>query len=733
MSSNSMPRPVRFETWRLATIYIAVFLVFTGLLFRLINLQVVQNADWTTRAVDNYTNDVSVPAPRGIIYDRNGNILARNLASYNVVITPAGLPDDESDIQRIYRELSALIEVPVGGPVTDESLEEAKLFAACVPGPGISQLVALQDTLAPYSAVKIKCNVSTEVARIVEENSVDWPGVTVDIEPIRDYPTGSLTSALVGFLGPIPASLEEEYRAQGFIPNRDKIGYAGVEDSLQDILAGRNGLRVVQIDVAGQELRNLEPPIPTVPGNNVYLTIDTRLQAAAEASLIQEVNFWNTYFGKVRISSGVVIAMNPKTGEILAMVSYPTYENNRFARLIPSYYFEQLNQDPRKPLLNNAISAEFPPGSVFKLSTATGAFNENIVDLNTIVDAPGQLLLCEKFNPNDVCTDSNTRPFVDHIFEKKPEGFGPIDFLRCIAYSSNVCFYKLGGEYGDEIEQGLGIDRLRQYARALGYDELSGIELKGEQDGLIPDPQWKRINTGENWSTGDTYIASVGQGYVLATPLQILMSGATIANSGKLMQPTIVREITDGDGNPVEAWFNPDPEIFNVTDFQTEGSYQISPFTPNLKWDVTVTPIIEGYSCENGFCSLNEDELKTIRPESIAAVRAGTRLAVTDPLFGTLYDVFNDFPIAVAGKTGTAEYCDDVARAADRCNFGAWPTHSWTLAYAPFEDPEIIVVAFAYNGGEGASVAAPIVSRVIQAYFELKAIDIAQGSPVTEP
>lgn len=335
------------------------------------------------------------------------------------------------------------------------NLEEAKLFAACMPLPGISQLVALQDTLAPYSAVKIKCNVSTEVARIVEENSVDWPGVTVDIEPICDYPTGSLTSALVGFLGPIPASLEEEYRAQGFIPNRDKIGYAGVEDSLQDILAGRNGLRVVQIDVAGQELRNLEPPIPTVPGNNVYLTIDTRLQAAAEASLIQEVNFWNTYFGKVRISSGVVIAMNPKTGEILAMVSYPTYENNRFARLIPSYYFEQLNQDPRKPLLNNAISAEFPPGSVFKLSTATGAFNENIVDLNTIVDAPGQLLLCEKFNPNDVCTDSNTRPFVDHIFEKKPEGFGLIDFLCCIAYSSNVCFYKLGGGYGDEIEQAI--------------------------------------------------------------------------------------------------------------------------------------------------------------------------------------------------------------------------------------------------------------------------------------
>ncbi len=730
MSSGSMPRPVRFETWRLATIYIVVVLAFTALLLRLVNLQVIEGSAWTASAVDNYTNEVSVPAPRGIIYDRNGYILARNLASYNVVITPAGLPDDDSDIQRIYRELSELIDVPVGGPVTDESLAEAKLFAACVPGPGIGQLVALQDTLAPYSPVKIKCNVPEDIARMVEENSIDWPGVTVEIDPIRDYPTGSLTSSLVGFLGPIPASLEEELKAQGFIPNRDKIGYSGVEASLQDILAGRNGLRVVQIDVAGQELRNLEPPIPTLPGNNVYLTIDTRLQAVAEASLIQEINFWNTYFGKIRISSGVVIAMNPKTGEILAMVSYPSYENNRFARIIPAYYYEQLSQDPRHPLLNNAISAEFPPGSVFKLSTATGAFNEGIVDMNTIVDAPGQLELCEKFNPNDVCTDLNTRPFVDHIFEKKPEGFGQISFLQCIAYSSNVCFYKLGGGFEKEIKQGgLGIERLREYARALGYDQASGIELLGESTGLIPSPQWKRINTGENWSTGDTYIASVGQGYVLATPLQILMSGATIANNGKLMQPTIVRDVTDGDGKAVETWFN--PQDFAVTTFQTPGSYQISPFTPNLKWDVTVTPLVKGYSCDGGYCSLNENDLKVIQPESVAAVRAGTRMAVTDPLFGTLHDVFNEFPIAVAGKTGTAEYCDDVARAANQCDFGKWPTHSWTLSYAPFEDPEIIVVAFAYHGGEGASVAAPIVERVIKAYFELKAIDIAQGIPAS--
>lgn len=730
MSTGSDSRSLRFETWRLFTIYILVAIVLGAFLLRLINLQVFQGSDWFARAVDNYTNEVSVPAPRGIIYDRNGFILARNVASYNIVITPANLPADESDIQRIYREVSSLVDVPVGGPVTDESLEEAKLYGPCVEGPAIAQMVALQDTLAPYSPVKIKCNVSEEIARIVEEKSVDWPGVEVEIEPVRDYPTGSLTSHLVGFLGPIPASQEEEYRAQGFIPNRDKVGYSGVEDSLQDILAGRNGLRVVQVDVAGQEIRNLEPPIAPKPGYNVYLTIDTRLQAAAEATMEEEIRFWNTYFGQVRISSGVIIAMNPKTGEILAMVSYPGYENNRLSRIIPAYYYEQLSQDPRKPLLNNAISAEYPPGSTFKLSTATGAINEGVVDLDDIILAPGQLLLCERFNPNDVCTDANTRPFVDHIFDQRPEGFGPIQFLQCIAFSSNVCFYKLGGGFEDEIPQGLGIERLGQYARALGYGETSGIELKGEQNGLIPDPQWKRINTGENWSTGDTYIASVGQGYVLGTPLQVLMSGSVIANNGKLMQPTVVRQVTDGDGNVIPVWFN--PEDFTVTEFETPGSYQISPFTPNTKWDTTVTPMIKEYSCDGPYCALTED-LKIIEPESIQAVRAGTRLAVTDPAFGTLHDLFADFPIAVAGKTGTAEYCDDVARAANRCQFGAWPTHSWTLAYAPYEDPEIIVLAFAYNGGEGASVAGPMVARMIEAYFEIKALDIAQGNALPSP
>jgi len=718
-------------SWRFRVVYIVIAVALGALVLRLTRLQILERDDYLAQAVENYTANITLPAPRGIIYDRNGFVLARNIASYNVVVTPANLPDDEADIQKIYRELSALIEVDTGFPLTDESIEAAKFFGACVEGPGIAQMVALGDSLAPYTPVKVKCSVSEEIARVVRERAMDWPGVGVEVEPLRDYPTGSLTANVVGFLGPIPAELEDFYRARRFVPGRDKVGYAGVELSLDDLLSGVNGLRVIQEDVAGKELRNLEPPINPSPGYNVALTIDTRLQAAAEATLINEIKGWNSYLGSERISSGVVIAMNPKTGEILAMVTFPTYENNRMARFIPGYYYQQLSQDPRRPLLNNAISSEYPPGSVFKLSTATGALNEGVVTLDKIIEAPGQLVLTEKFSPND---PGRERPFVDWVYNQNnvinEEGFGQIDFLHCIAFSSNVCFYKLGGGFGDEILQGLGVERLREYARALGYDQPSGIQLPGEQEGLIPTPRWKRINKGENWSTGDTYIASVGQGYVLATPLQVLMSGATLANDGKMMQPTIVREIVDSDGNVVEKWY--DPQTGEITDAQSSPtSYQISPFLPTMKWDIVADPLIRVYNCEGPYCT-ETDDFKTVDPFVVQSVQQGMRLAVIENQGGirrgTLNRVFGDpnkFPIAVAGKTGTAEYCDDVALQNHLCAFGRWPTHSWTLAYAPYEDPEIVIMAFLYNGGEGASVAAPVVGLVMQAYFELKAIDLA--------
>jgi penicillin-binding protein 2 len=690
--SETASQTNNIERWRIFIFVIVCGLILGGYVFQLFNLQVIQAPGWLAQADDNRTKTFNLPAPRGIIYDRNGVILARNIASYNIVITYADLPDDPGAVQQIFRNLSALI----GVPVNLGEISETNPYVPCVSEHGIAQIVQYGESSTPFQPVKIKCDVDEQIARTVQQKSVDWPGVGIEVQPIRDYPTSSLTASIIGFLGPIPAAEETAYREKGFQPDRDKVGYAGLELQFQDLLAGQNGSSTVEVDVAGKQIRGLKPPTQPVPGQSLRLTIDTRLQEAMTAILVREINFWNVWLQSIRSTSGVVIAMNPKTGEVIGMVSYPSYENNRMARFIPAYYYNQLTQDLTNPILNHAVGDVLPAGSVFKLSTAVGALNEGVVTPEQVISTPPKITITEKYYAND---PGREREFIDW----NKAGFGHLDFLGGIANSSNVYFYKLGGGYKDEVPQGLGICRLGTYARALGYGDYPGIELPEEEKGLIPDPQWKRITHGESWSTGDTYISSVGQGYVLATPLQVLMSAATIANDGKLMKPTLINEVLDNEGNVVQS------------------------FSPLVKWDITKDPVIqEYYDTTIRGCEPIEGKTKTVQTWVVKKVQEGMRRVVT---VGTLRKEFQNVTIAAAGKTGTAEYCDQFANAKNLCDPGNWPSHAWTVAYAPYEDPEIAVVAFVYNGGEGASVAAPIVRQVIQAYFELKAIDTAAGTP----
>ena len=681
------------QLWRIMSFGIAVVAVFLIYLGRLFFLQIVEQDEWFAQAEENRISEINLPTQRGIIFDRNDYILAKNIASFNVVIIPADLPDDSGAVQEIFRQLSVLVNVPINLG----SLEDP--YVPCRSEHGIAQIVEYGDTSAPYDPVRIECNIDRNTAMIIKEKAVDLPGVDIEIESVRDYPTGSLTADIIGFLGPISEAEEEYYLQRNFVPVRDKVGYAGVERYFQSILSGRNGRRLVEVDVGGQILRDVVPPIDPAPGFNLRLTIDTRLQSAAESILIREIEFWNNYLGSIRSTSGVVIALNPKTGEILAMVSYPSYENNRMAREIPQYYFEQLSQDERNPMLNHAVGDELPAGSVFKLVTAVGALNEGVVTPEQIIEAPPKIVIEEKFSANVL--NPRAREFIDW----NDAGFGEIDFVNGLANSSNVYFYKLGGGYKDEIPEGLGICRLGTYARALGYGEYPGIELPLVEDGLIPDPTWKRINQGENWSTGDTYIASVGQGFIIATPLQVLLSATTIANDGLLMRPTILKEILDSDGNLVKT------------------------FLPDPVWDITNEPVIDVFedpSSPGGCEGKLTGEKKSVEPWVIDKVQEGMRMAVLD---GTLTKEFENVNISVAGKTGTAEYCDKFANEKNLCIPGNWPTHAWTVAYAPYEDPEVAVLAFVYNGGEGASVAGPIVRQFLEAYFEIKAGDTAAQNP----
>lgn len=691
MNHNEIPQK-QLSPLRITVFTIIIGGIFLIYIFRLFSLQILQVADWVARAEENRVEVVNLPATRGIIVDRNGIVLARNIPSFNVVITAANLPDYPGEVQEIYRQLSEIIDLPVNlNKITPENP-----YVPCFSEHGIAQIAEYGLSSTPYRPVRVKCDVPEQVARIVQQKAVDWPGVSIEVEPIRDYPTGSLTASIVGFLGPIPANQEEAFRAKGLIPNRDKVGYAGLELQFQDVLAGKNGSWKVEVDVAGKVIRGLEPPVNPIPGANLQLTIDTRLQQAMTGILIGEIEFWNRHLNTIRSTSGVVIATNPKTGEILGMVSYPTYENNRMARFIPAYYYNQLINDPANPLLNHAVGDVLPAGSVFKLSTAVGALNEGVVTPEQVLSTPPKITITERYYAND---PGREREFVDW----NKAGFGQLDFLGGIANSSNVYFYKLGGGYRDEVPVGLGVCRLGTYARALGYGEYPGIELPDEEKGLIPDPKWKRITHGEGWSTGDTYIASVGQGYVLATPLQVLMSAATIANDGKLMKPTLIRQITDAEGNVLQ------------------------PFSPLMRWDITKDAVIqEFYDTTIRGCEPIEGRTKTVQPWVIDKVQEGMRRAVTN---GTLAREFRNVTIAVAGKTGTAEYCDEYANAKNLCIPGNWPSHAWTVVYAPYEDPEIAVVAFVYNGGEGASVAGPIVRQVIEAYFMLKRVDTELSSP----
>ena len=702
MLSSPISSHNKITNGRIVSFGAVVGVIFLIFIFRLFSIQILDGDTWVAQALENRLREISLAPTRGVIFDRNGIVLARNVASYNVVVKAANLPDDPGSIQNIVRSLSDYIDVPVSrGDITPENP-----FVPCVSDHGISQIIEYGELSAPYQDVKIACNIQETKARIIQEKTMDWPGISLEIETIRDYPTGSLTASIIGFLGPISSLEEGYYSDRGFVTNRDKIGYAGLERFFESILSGKPGKRVVEVDVGGQIIRDAVPVISSLPGQNIYTTIDTRLQLAAESILLNEIGGWNAYLGELRITSGVVIAMNPQTGEILAMVSYPTYENNRMARIIPSYYYQQLNADVRNPLLNQAVGAELPAGSVFKLATALGALNEEVVTPEQVITTPPEIQLANKYTPND---PGNSKTYVDW----KDEGFGELDFLGGISNSSNVYFYQLGGgdaeELGTgipgEVPEGLGICRLGTYARALGYGDYLGIELPDEADGIVPDPKWKRIAHGENWSTGDTYITSVGQGFVTATPLQILTSAATIANDGKLMQPTLIESITNAEGDI------------------------ISSFEPVIKWDVTVDPVIEIYSdpTSAGGCEAKlTGETTTVEPWVIEKIQEGMRMVVTG---GTLEDTFENIGIAAAGKTGTAEYCDTFANEKGLCIPGSWPSHAWTVAYAPYDNPEIAVIAFAYNGGEGASVAGPIVRRTIVAYFELKNIDSRASLP----
>jgi penicillin-binding protein 2 len=572
---------------------VLVVLAFAVLAFQTWQLQIVQGGEYVEQAERNRFRLKSIDAPRGVIYDRAGRLLAGNVPSFTVSVVPADLP--EEDEEYVFQRLSTLLDVPIS--IRDErcgGMEEADRLhlregEEYEPEPQLMERVqAGRD--APFVPVQVKSNVARDLAFMIEEERLDLPGVIVEIEPLREYISGTLFAHITGYVGHIPEQDLESYverRDDDYDPN-DVVGLTGVELSYEEQLRGSKGERHVEVDVTGREIQTVGSPVEPVPGNNVVLSIDAELQAWVAEALQRGIKGAGS-------ESGVAIALDPRSGEILAMVSLPSYDPNLFIGGISEEEYSKLSEDPLHPLVNHAISGQYPPGSTFKVVTASAGLEEGIVTRTSLLFCPGTIWIPHRFAPDN---PELAQPFNCWL----KTGHRSLSMVEAIAQSCDIYFGLLAGGYGEF--EGLGQEALHNYGVYFGLGDPTGIDLPGESAGLVPDETWKRLTYGETWVTGDTYNAAIGQGFILTTPLQILNATAAIANGGSLYRPTVVREIRDAEGNLV------------------------TPFTAHLVRKLPVSP------------------------ETLGIVKEGMRAAVTH---GTAWAA-NLGGVAVAGKTGTAEF-----------------------------------------------------------------------------
>lgn len=680
-------RPIREQAEdRLLLLRMLVGVTALVLVGRLWQLQMVEGEQYRLLADRNRFRQVDVQAPRGVIYDRNGEILARNQPSFTVVIVPADLPPEDSDtginraavLDRLLALLSQPVPTATPAPVPSSGATQGSDPITKIPDrqPWMRSRSEIEEAIkegelgGAYRPIPVATHVTAPTAFLIAEDAVNLPGVELTLEPIRDYPSAALTAHVIGYMGHIPEDQVQRYQEMGYKPN-DQVGLAGLEATFEQELHGKDGRQIIEVDVNGRKVRTVGEPEPAEPGHNLVLTLDLNLQRVATEAL-QEALDRSEGFHKA--TQGAVVALDPRNGAVLALVSLPSYDNNLFAKRITAEAWEALANDPDLPLFNRAIGGQYPPGSTFKIVVAAAGLQEGLLTTKTLLGDgfdganDGVIWLPNRYFPWDRSRD---QPFYSWI-HKYGVGHGLVTIREAIAVSDDIFFYQLGGGYLN-IFPGLGPELIGYYAREFGLGQPTGIELPGESAGLVPDPKWKRLNYAESWVTGDTYNLSIGQGFILATPLQMAVATAAVANRGFLYRPQLVERITDAEGNTVRG------------------------FEPILIREV---PVDAGH-------------LDTIREGMYGAVNWPHGTATKAQLPG----------ITVAGKTGTAEFFrdDDGDYHADRDANGNLPTHAWFTAFAPYIDPEIVVTVFVANGGEGSAVAVPVATRVLRAYFGLDA------------
>jgi penicillin-binding protein 2 len=619
---ESEPRSTSQLSLRVAILSTLALVMFSAIFFRLWYLEILSGDRYLELARDNQVREVRVQPPRGQIIDRDGKVLVDNRTGLALQLDPRDLPKDIAARGALYRRISG-----VAGMTPRQ----------------ITQKVQDVQEKARNSPVILTRDLGSGKIFYLREHQAQFPGVSIERVFVRDYKQGNLAAHLFGNVGEVTEEQLKEPRYESAALG-DIVGQSGIEYEYDRFLRGQAGTTEVQVDALGRPKGGVTNQA-AVPGDNVRLTIDADLQETAEGAL--------SSFGL----PGAAVAMDTETGDVLAMASTPSFDPNIFTKSISPRQYKALSSDAQgAPLINRAIQGLYPTGSVFKAITGLAALDGELITPGEIINDTGEMKV-------DVLTLRNANDAVN----------GPIDMEAAFKVSSDIYFYRLGLNAPAKGDGGL----IQDWARNLGLDTPTGVDLPGEAAGTIPTPAWRArlnrqgIGDGRPWRAGDNINLAVGQGDVQAHPLQMAVAYAALANKGKVVRPHIADRIENVSGEVLQ---------------------EVRP-APRRQIDIPEqyrTPIMEGL-----------------------------RRAAMEP-GGTSYRVFGNFPTQIAGKTGTAE----------RPYKGVIQDQSWYVALAPADDPEIVVAVTIEQGGFGVDAAAPVAARMLERHL---GIDQVPQLPVAEP
>jgi penicillin-binding protein 2 len=548
-------------------------------------------------------------APRGIITDRNGEILATNRPTYSLFLVPA-------EVQAYGPTLVRLSQI-LGEPLSDMEL-----------------LVESRRETRRFEPIRLRTHLDPNLIAQIEENRVHLPGIYIQMEPERYYPHGEMASHILGYIGEISEQDLGRLRGDGYHEG-DWVGKKGVERTYDNVLRGENGGVEVEVDASGVQRRTLAYKNP-IQGQTLMLSIDYKVQKLAEELMGDNI--------------GAILVTDPRTGEILAMVSTPNYDPNQFVSGISFKDWNKLIKDKTHPLENRAIQGQYPPGSIFKLITTLAALEDNVIDYNRVFLCRG--IFWYKTWPYRCWRTS---------------GHGWVNLQTAIVESCDIFFYQLGLL--------VKIDKIYKVACMMGLGSKTGVDLDSEVAGLVPNPRWKESTQHTPWFPGNTIQMSIGQGYLLTTPLQMLDMDSAIAMNGKIFKPHL---------------------LYRVVDQKTGRA--IYDQAPQLLTQASISP----------------EHLSFIQScmEKVISSDRGTGKKARIP------------GVLVAGKTGTSENPHG-------------DNHAWFTAYAPADDPRVAVIVLVENGGEGGIVSAPIAQRLMEASLGMEvspwATPTVGPTPVEKP